>query len=76
MVGPAAFTEKCLDASNMNWYVQSTDVFFPKLKKIFVDEKDEELFRQIDQVKGDKVVVVVNQWHMEGIEHHWAHRYG
>ena len=76
MVGPAAFTEKCLDASNMNWFIQSSDVFFPKLKKIMIDEKDETLFRQIDQAEGEKIVVVVNQWHMEGIEHHWAHRYG
>lgn len=22
------------------------------------------------------MVVVVNQWHLEGIEHHWCHRYG
>ena len=76
MVGPQAFSEKCMDASNMNWFIQSVDVFLPNLKKICVDEKDEELFRQIDQAKGDKVVVLVNQWHMEGIEHHWAHRYG
>lgn len=76
MVGPSAFTEKCLDASLMNWYIASADIFFPKAKKVMVDEKDEELFRQIDGAKGEKIVVVVNQWHMEGIEHHWAHRYG
>ena len=60
----------------MNWYIQSMDIFFNKIKKIVVDEKDEDLFRLIDGAKGDKIVVVVNQWHMEGIEHHWAHRYG
>ena len=75
-VGPAAFTEKCMDAPLMNWYIQSADLYFPKLKKILVDEKDEDLFRQVDNAKGEKIVVVVNQWHMEGIEHHWAHRYG
>ena len=21
-------------------------------------------------------MVLVNQWHLEGIEHHWCHRYG
>ena len=76
MVGPAAFTEKCLDAYNMNWYIQSCDVFFPKMKKILIDERDDDLFKLIDGAKGEKIVVVVNQWHMEGIEHHWAHRYG
>ncbi len=76
MVSSSAFTEKCLDSSMMNWFIQSTDIFFPKFKKILVDEKDEDLFRQIDNATGENVVVIVNQWHMEGIEHHWAHRYG
>lgn len=76
LVGPAAFSEKCLDASNMNWYIQATATFFPKVKKIMIDEKDEKLFRQIDETDGERIVVVLNQWHMEGIEHHWAHRYG
>lgn len=76
MVGPTAFSEKCLDSNQMNWFIQSADVFFPKVKKIMVDEKDETLFRKIDKAQGEKIVVVVNQWHMEGIEHHWAHRYG
>lgn len=60
MVGAAAFTEKCLDAYNMNWFIQCCDVFFPKAKKVMVDEKDEELFRKIDGAEGDKIVVLVN----------------
>lgn len=48
MVGPQAFSEKCMDASNVNWFIQSMDVFFPYLKKVCIDEKDEELFRAID----------------------------
>lgn len=78
LVGPAAFTEKCLDQHQLNWYIQSTAIFFPKFKKILVDEKDEVLFEKIDKTTkpGEKVVVLVNQWHMEGIEHHWCFRYG
>ena len=43
-----------------------------------VDEGDQKLFEKIDtQSKpGEKVVVLVNQWHLEGIEHHWCYRYG
>lgn len=37
LVGPTAFTEKCLDASNMNWFIQSADTFFPRIKKIMID---------------------------------------
>lgn len=34
------------------------------------------MFTAIDRCPHQKIVVVVNQWHMEGIEHEWAHRYG
>jgi len=48
MVSSSAFTEKSLDSSMMNWFIQSADIFFPKFKRILVDEKDMELFRHID----------------------------
>jgi pheromone shutdown protein TraB len=51
-------------------------VFFPKFKTIFIDQRDDDLFAAIDKSTAKKVVVVVNQWHMEGIEHNWANRYG
>jgi len=74
--GPKAFTEKCLDQHLVNWYIKSSEVFFPRLKEIFVDKRDEDLYKQIDRAEGNKIVVLVNQWHMEGIEHHWCHHYG
>jgi hypothetical protein len=74
--GHSAFTEKCLDQYQVNWFVAATATFFPQFKKIFIDDKDEDLFNKLDNCKGDKIVIVVNQWHMEGIEHHWCHRYG
>lgn len=73
---PHQFAEKCLDAHLINWYIQTMDIFFPKFKSIFIDRKDEDLFRQIDECNEKRVVAVVNQWHMEGIEHEWAARYG
>jgi pheromone shutdown protein TraB len=73
---PSQFTEKCLDQHLINWYIQNMDIFFPKFKSIFIDRRDEDIFRQIDSCKEQRVVAVVNQWHMEGIEHEWAHRYG
>lgn len=44
----------------MNWFIQSADIFFPKFKEIFIDKRDEDLFAQIEQAEGDRVVVVVN----------------
>merc|ERR550537_38315 len=52
------------------------DIFFPRYKSIFIDKRDNDLFKAIDKCPEKKIVVVVNQWHMEGIEHEWAHRYG
>jgi len=46
------------------------------LKEIFIDQRDQELFKAIDSSPHKKIVVVVNQWNMEGIEHEWASRYG
>ena len=60
----------------INWYIQCADIFFPNFKRTFIDKRDEDLFRAIDTCPEKKIVVVVNQWHMEGIEHDWAHRYG
>ena len=70
------FSEQCADPYVMNWYVQNMDIFFPRFKQIFVDKRDEDLFQAIDRCPERKIVVVVNQWHMEGIEHEWAARYG
>jgi hypothetical protein len=36
----------------MNWYIQNMDIFFPKFKEIFVDKRDEDLFRAIDKSKA------------------------
>ncbi len=73
---PSQFAEQSLDSFQLNWYIQSMDIFFPRFKEIFIDKRDEDLFKAIDQCQEKKVVAVVNQWHMEGIEHLWAHRYG
>lgn len=74
--GAKVFTEKCLDQHLINWYIQSSEVFFPRLKEIFVDKRDEDLYKLIDKSDGQKIVVLVNQWHLEGIEHHWCNHYG
>lgn len=69
---PQQYAEKVLDARTINWFISNTAVFFPHLKSIFVDKRDDDLFRQIDKSPHKRIVAVVNQWHMEGIEHYWA----
>jgi hypothetical protein len=73
---PSQFAEKCLDPYMINWFISNMSIYFPNFKRIFVDQRDDDLFAKIDRAPEKKIVVVVNQWHMEGIEHNWAHRYG
>jgi len=73
---PHQYAEMNLDSYQINWYITATDLFFPRLKEIFVDKRDADLFAAIDKCPEKRIVAVVNQWHMEGIEHNWAHRYG
>ena len=63
---PASYSEKCLDQYKINWYIQNLDIYFPSLKRIFIDKRDQDLFKQIDSAPEKKIVVVVNQWNMEG----------
>ena len=49
----------------------------PEQKRILVDARDETIFRDIyKNCEGDKIVAVVNQWHMQGVETHWRRATG
>ena len=74
--GMKLFLEECCDQYMINFFIQSLALYFPALKKQIIDKRDQRLFRKIDQCGGKRIVAVVNQWHMEGIEHLWCHAYG
>lgn len=74
--GVKAFIENVLDTYQMNWVIKDLELMFPAAKWVFIDQKDQELYRKIENAPGKRIVVVVNQWHMEGIEHMWCHSYG
>lgn len=49
----------------------------PALKRLIIDKRDMALYKAITKNNDSKkIVAVVNQWHMEGIEHLWAHEFG
>lgn len=74
---PSTYVETCLDQYAINWYIQSLDKNFPSLKQVLIDKRDMALYKYITRnAQGKRVLAVVNQWHMEGIEHLWAHEYG
>lgn len=74
--GFSSFCESSMDSKTMNWFIKTVEFLFPEIKRIFVDQKDEELFKKIIENKGKKMVAIVNQHHMEGLEHHWCNSYG
>lgn len=77
LYGKSPFVEKNCDASVMSWYIKSLEKIFPFLKKAIIDQRDMALYKAITKSTNHKrIVAVVNQWHMEGIEHLWAHEFG
>ncbi len=70
--GGEAFGEN-MDLSRVNWFVNLFEKLAPHQKKIFIDQKDADLFYSLYRIQAKKIVAVVNQWHVPGIEAHWRH---
>lgn len=70
--GGEAFAEN-MDLSRVNWFIKLFEKFAPHQKRIFVDQKDVDLFYSLYRLNAKKIVAVVNQWHTPGIEAHWRH---
>jgi hypothetical protein len=73
--GGEGFAES-MDRSRINFLVGMFSKCAPLQKQIIVDLRDEAIFRDLynkcrSEKGGDKVVAVINQWHMEGVETHW-----
>ena len=74
--GIRQFSESMMDIKSINWFIQTSRILFPELTRILVDQKDEEIFKFINANKGKKMVAIVNQHHMPGIEQHWCNTFG
>jgi hypothetical protein len=69
--GGEAFAES-IDKFRSNFMVYILDTIAPHQKRVLIDDRDDALFHQIyREAKGDKIVAVVNQWHVTGIEQRW-----
>lgn len=74
---PSQYVETCCDEYNINWYIKSMEMLFPSVKSVLIDKRDMALYKYITKnTQHKRIVAVVNQWHMEGIEHLWAHEFG
>lgn len=68
--GGEAFSES-IDRSRVNMMIHILNKWFPEEKYILIDVKDESMFLDIYKLKGKKIVALVNQWHVQGIEERW-----
>lgn len=68
--GGEAFAES-FDKFRANYVVYLLNKVAPNQKQVIIDVKDELLFEKIYHSKANKVVAVVNQWHVTGIEERW-----
>lgn len=64
--GSEAFAES-MDKSRANLMVQMLNKVAPKQKSILVDLRDERIFKDLYNIKSNKIVAVVNHWHMHGV---------
>lgn len=76
LYGLNKFLESSCDQYFINWLISIMDIIYPDLKRIIIEMKEKDLFETIMQNKGKRVVCLVNQIHMEGLEHFWCHHYG
>ena len=56
-----------MDKSRANLMVQMLNKVAPKQKSILVDLRDERIFKDLYNIKSNKIVAVVNHWHMHGV---------
>lgn len=71
-----SFVESSFDVRTCSWFIKIFEAIFPEMKRIFVDKRDIDISQIILENKGKKMIALVNQHHMEGIEHHWCHSFG
>jgi pheromone shutdown protein TraB len=73
--GGPAFSEN-LDNKYMAWFVKWLERITPEYKYILVDKENERILRTLLESSDKKIVAVVNQYHIPGIEAAWRRATG
>ena len=72
-----SLAEGHFNQDNVAWFVKFAEKLIPHQKKIVIDKRDEDIFWNIEKkMKGNKKLVLVNQWHMDGIQRLWRSYHG
>lgn len=70
--GIKAIAEGHFNQDNVAWVTKFMELLVPNQKKIIVDKRDEDIFWKVEkEMKGNKKLILVNQWHMDGIQRFW-----
>jgi hypothetical protein len=72
-----AIAEGHFTQDNVAWCSKFLEKLLPHQKKILIDKRDEEIFWAVEKkMKGNRKLVLVNQWHMDGIQRYWRKFHG
>lgn len=72
-----ALVEGHFNQDNTAWMAKFLEKLVPHQKRAIVDRKDEDIFWKIEKnMKGKKKLVLVNQWHMDGVQKLWRSYHG
>lgn len=62
---------------NVAWLNKFLEKLVPHQKKCVIDKRDEDIFWAVEKkMKGNRKLVLVNQWHMDGIQRFWRKSHG
>jgi hypothetical protein len=70
-------SENFFNKDRIAWVVRFAEKMVPAQKKLLIDKRSEDFIWAIEKkLTGKKKAVVVNQWHMEGLEKLWRSLHG
>lgn len=65
-------TEGHFNQDNVAWLTKFMELLIPNQKKILIDKRDEDIFWEVEKnMKGKRKLILVNQWHMDGVQKYW-----
>lgn len=72
-----ALAEGHFNQDNVAWLVKFAEKMIPHQKGVIIDKKNEDIFWSIERnMKGSKKLILVNQWHMDGVQKLWRKYHG
>lgn len=72
-----AIAEGHFTQDNVAWLAKFLEKLVPHQKRCLIDKRDEDIFMTVEKkMKGSRKLVLVNQWHMDGVQRFWRKSHG